>query len=205
MRRRAATEHYARMIGGEPRRLVVLGPPASGKGTQGELLAKELDVPHISTGELLRWSIEEDGDPHDVKDAVASGSLVPDEVIEELILPELGERFLLDGYPRSSRQAERLDVLLSERGRRLEAAVELRLDDETLVVRMMLRADAEHRTDDQPDVFLRRLDDYNDDIAALRRHYDGLLVQVDGHGDEGEVLARILESLRRAALSREGG
>src|SRR5919204_1171761 len=133
LRGRAGTEHTARMTRGEARRLVILGPPASGKGTQGELLAKELDVPHISTGELLRWSIEEDGDPHGVRDTVARGGRVADEVIEELILPQLDERFLLDGYPRSPHQAERLDALLAERERPLEAAIELQLDDETLV------------------------------------------------------------------------
>jgi len=181
----------------ELRRLVILGPPASGKGTQGELLAKALDIPHISTGQLLRWSIEEEGDPHGVKDTVAQGGRVPDEVIQEILLPELGERFLLDGFPRSPRQAERLDRLLGEGRRHLDAAIELQLDDETLVVRMVLRADAEHRTDDRAEVFLRRLADYNRDIVGLRGHYDGLLVQVDGHGDEDEVLTRILEALRR--------
>jgi RNA polymerase sigma-70 factor, ECF subfamily len=192
------------MTRGEPRRLVILGPPASGKGTQGELLAKELDIPHISTGQLLRWSIEEEDDPHGVRDTVAQGGRVSDEVIEELILPELGDRFLLDGYPRSPRQAERLDVLLAERRRPLDAAIELQLDDETLVVRMVLRADAEHRTDDHPDVFLRRLEDYNSDIAALRSHYDGRLVQVDGHGDVSEVLTRILEALNAPEASGGG-
>lgn len=183
---------------------MILGPPASGKGTQGELLAKELAIPHISTGELLRSSIQEDGDPHGVRDTVARGGRVADEVIEELILPELGDRFLLDGYPRSPRQAERLDALLAERHWPIGAVIELRLDDETLVVRMVLRADAEHRTDDRPDVFLKRLRDYNGDIEALRRHYHGLLVQVAGHGEEGEVLARILEGLRAHTAQPRG-
>src|SRR5438105_14552851 len=183
--------------GEPPRRLVILGPPASGKGTQGELLAKELDVPHIATGQLLREAIEEDGDPHAVRDTVSQGGRVPDAVIEGLLLPELGDRFLLDGYPRSPQQARRLDALLAARNRNLDAAIELRLDDETLVVRMVLRADAEHRTDDRPEVFLWRLEDYNRDIVALRRHYDGLLIPVDGHGSEEEVLIRIQESLWR--------
>jgi len=183
------------MTSRRPDRLVILGPPASGKGTQGELLAERLGAPHLSAGELLRRSIEEDGDPHDVKSAVSSGERVPDDVIEELLLPELFGRFVLEGYPRSSTQAQRLDRLLDERDRPLDGAVELELDDETLVVRMVLRADAEHRTDDRPDVFIRRLEDYRRDIAVLRRHYDGRLVQVDGTGSEDEVLDRILAAL----------
>jgi adenylate kinase len=187
-------------------RMVLLGPPASGKGTQGELLAKELDVPHVSTGELLRRSIVNDGDPHGVGETVARGDLVPEEVIEELMLPELGERFLLDGFPRSREQAERLDNLLDERSWPIEAALELRLDDEVLAARMALRADAEHRTDDRPDVFLRRLHEYNSDIGPLRDHYGTLLIPVDGHGEEEEVLDRILAELRGigpAASQRE--
>jgi adenylate kinase len=186
-------------------RIVLLGPPASGKGTQGELLAKELDIPHVSTGDLLRRSIMNDGDPHRVGDTVARGGLVPEEIIEELMVPELGERFLLDGFPRSREQAERLDKLLAERNCPIEAALELRLEDEVLVVRMALRADAEHRTDDRPDVFLKRLRDYNRDIALLRDHYGTLLVAVSGEGEEEEILERILAGLRSLVATTPRG
>ena len=175
---------------------MLLGPPASGKGTQGELLAQELDLPHVSTSELLRRSIEDRVDPHSVRDVVAGGGLVPDEVIEELMVPELGDRFLLDGYPRSPEQAMRLDKLVAERSGPIQAAVELQLADETLVARMALRADAEHRTDDRPGVFIKRLRDYNRDIALVREHYGPLLVTVRAEGDEEEVLVRILAGLR---------
>src|SRR5207237_6108030 len=119
---------------------------------------------NLYSGELHRRSIEVDGYPHDVKSAVSSGERVPDDVIEELLLPELFGRFVLEGYPRSSTQAQRLDRLLDERDRPLDGAVELELDDETLVVRMVLRADAEHRTDDRPAGVIRRLGDSRRDI-----------------------------------------
>jgi adenylate kinase len=183
-------------------RSVLLGPPASGKGTQGELLARELDLPHVSTGELLRRSIEEDGDPRGVRDTVASGGLVPESIIEALTFPELGDRFILDGFPRSVDQAVRLDKFLVERGRPIQAAVELRLDQELLAARMALRAGMEHRSDDRPDVFLKRLHDYEHDVRPLRDHYGPLLVRVDGSGEENEVFERILAGLRALEASR---
>jgi adenylate kinase len=183
-------------------RLVLLGPPASGKGTQGELLARELDVPHVSTGELLRRSIEDGGDPLGVRDTVAAGGLVPEDVIERLTFPELENRFLLDGFPRSVDQAVRLDKFLVERGRPIQVAVELRLDDEILAARMALRAGTEHRTDDRREVFLRRLHDYNGEIRSLRDHYGPLLVPVNASGDEGDVFERIVNGLRALESAR---
>jgi adenylate kinase len=168
------------------------------------LLAKRLDVPHVSTGELLRRSMVNEGDPYGVGDTVASGELVAEDVIEKLLVPELGERFLLDGFPRSREQADRLDRILEERGRPIEAAVELVLSNEILAARMALRADLEHRTDDRPEVFLRRLHEYNTDIGALRDHYGGLLVSVNGEGEEEEILERILGALHGARGPAKG-
>ena len=148
----------------------MLGPPASGKGTQGKRLAAHLGIPHVSTGALLRRTIEQ-GDPHGVAPLVAEGRRVPDEVVEAVLAPALGDAFLLDGYPRTARQAERLDQLLG--GRRLDRAVELTLDEATLCARMFLRAEYEHRGDDSPEVFLRRLEDYQREAPAIRRHYGG--------------------------------
>jgi adenylate kinase len=185
-------------------RMVILGPPASGKGTQGELLAKRFDLPHVSTGELLRRSIVNDGDPYGVEDTVARGGLVAEDVIEKLMLPELGERFLLDGFPRSRDQADRLDRLLEERSWPIEAAVELVLSDEILAARMALRADQERRTDDRPEVFLRRLEEYNSDISALRDHYGDVLVRVEAEGEEEEILDRIVTALFRLRASPDG-
>jgi adenylate kinase len=177
---------------GPVKRIVMLGPPASGKGTQGERLAEHLGVPHVSTGELLRESIER-GDPLGVKDTVGRGERVPDDVIEELLRPALADGFVLDGYPRSPRQAERLDRLLDDRG--VDAVVELEVDDTTLAARMGLRAKEEHRADDRPEVFVRRLEAYRRDTPPIREHYAERLRRIDGHGDEDEIFQRILSAL----------
>lgn len=174
------------------RRIVMLGPPASGKGTQGTRLAARISVPHVSTGALLRRTIDH-GDPHGVAALVGGGRRVPDDVVEAVLAPALGEAFLLDGYPRTGRQAERLDQLLN--GRPVERAVELTLDEATLCARMFLRAEHEHRGDDSPDVFLRRLEDYQREAPAIRRHYGERLVVVDSSGDEDEVFDRMLRAL----------
>src|SRR5437762_120981 len=118
----------------------MLGAPASGKGTQGKRLAEKLGEAHVSTGSLLRRSIDE-GDPHGVSRWLDAGDLVPDEITEQLVFPELGEGFVLDGYPRSLQQAKRLDEYLDEAGLPLDLAVELVVPDETLVARLSLRAD----------------------------------------------------------------
>jgi adenylate kinase len=166
----------------------MLGPPASGKGTQGERLARALGVPHVAAGTLLRKSIEE-GDPHGIEEKVANGDLVPDEVVEELLTPELG------GYPRTAKQAERLDALLARLGQPLEVAVELDADDSVLVARMMLRAEEEKRSDDRPEVFIKRLEDYREEAKRLRDHYGDRLVRVSAEGSEDEVFERLMSAL----------
>ncbi len=176
------------------KRIVLLGPPASGKGTQGVRLARTLGVPHVSTGHLLRRSMDR-GDPHRVRDLVSSGRLVRDEVVESLLRPALGPGFVLDGYPRTGVQAARLDGTLVELGHPLDAVVELVLDDGTLVARMALRAGAEKRSDDRPDVFLRRLADHRRVTEALRAHYGRRLTEIDAAGSEDEVFGRVTSAL----------
>jgi adenylate kinase len=174
----------------------LLGPPASGKGTQSVRLSRYLGVPHVSSGHLLRRSMAE-GDPLGVRPLVSAGRKVPDEVVQELLRPALSDGFVLDGYPRTTGQVRWLDDLTAKQGRDLDAAVELVLDEETLVARMMLRADAERRTDDRPDVFLHRLEEYRKDIPALREAYRRRLITIDGAGSEDEVFERLLEAIRR--------
>jgi adenylate kinase len=173
----------------------MLGAPASGKGTQGRLLAEALGVPHVSTGALLRRSID-DGDPQDIRDILERGDLVPDEITEALVFPELGEGFVLDGYPRSLRQAQHLDEYLDEVRRPLDAAVELVVPDGTLAARLSLRAHEERRSDDTPDVFIRRLRAYHEEAERLREHYAGRLVQVEGTGDEDDVFRRLIRAIK---------
>ena len=174
----------------------MLGAPASGKGTQGALLAEVLGVPHVSAGTLLRRSIDE-GDPFGIQEALGKGELVPDEVLERLLFPDLGDGFILDGYPRSLQQARRLDEYLKEVGRPLDAAIELVVPDGTLAARLSLRAEEQRRSDDTPDVFLHRLEAYHAVADQLREHYGDRLIQVDGTGPEDEVLERILKAIGR--------
>jgi adenylate kinase len=177
------------------KRVVLLGPPASGKGTQGKRLARALEVPHVSTGSLLRRSMEA-GDPHGIRAVVERGDPVPEDVVQAVMLPALADGFVLDGFPRTEEQAARLDQILAEQGRPVEAVIELDVDDATLAARMGLRAREEHRSDDRPDVFLHRLEVYRREEPAIRRHYDGLVVPVDAHGDEDEVFERMMAALR---------
>ena len=176
------------------KRLELLGAPASGKGTQGELLSRALGVPHVSVGALLRRSIDE-GDPHGIAVFLDAGDLVPDQVIERLLFPELGEGFVLDGYPRSLQQARRLDQHLGEAGRPVEAVVELVVPDGTLAARLSLRAEEQRRSDDTPDVFLHRLEAYHAEAAKLYDHYGSRLIEVDGTGSEDEVFERVLRAM----------
>jgi adenylate kinase len=172
----------------------MLGAPASGKGTQGERLAEWLGVPHIAAGDLLRASIEE-GDPFGIEEILERGDLVPDEVTEKLLFPELGDGFVLDGYPRSPEQAASLDAHLERIGRPLDAAVELVVPEETLAARMVLRAKEEHRADDTEKVFLHRFEEWRETAEALRGRYSDRLIQVNGTGSEDEVFERLVKSL----------
>jgi adenylate kinase len=172
----------------------MLGAPASGKGTQGERLAEWLGLSHVSAGDLLRRSIEE-GDPFGIEEILDRGDLVPDEITQRLLFPELGEGFVLDGYPRSLDQALDLDRHLESVGRPLEGAVELVVPEETLAARVALRAREEGRADDTEEVFLHRLEEWRETAKALRRHYDDRLIQVDGTGSEDEVFDRLVKAL----------
>jgi adenylate kinase len=181
-------------------RIVMLGPPASGKGTQGIRLAEQLGVPHVSSGELLRGSME-DGDPLGIGAIVARGELVPDETVEQVLLPALGDGFVLDGYPRTATQAERLDAELDRRGLSLEAAVEIAVPKEVLARRMERRARVENRPDDRPEAFARRIQEYLAEAPRLRDHYRDRLISVDGDGTPQEVYGRLLTALTDAGLT----
>jgi adenylate kinase len=121
---------------------------------------------------------------------------VPDEITEELLFSSLGDGFVLDGYPRSLHQAERLDEFLEEHGRPLDSVVELVVPDGTLAARLSLRASEQRRSDDTAEVFLHRLEAYHQEAEKLREHYAGRLVQVDGTGSEEEVLERLIRAIR---------
>ncbi|WP_305804164.1 adenylate kinase [Stenotrophomonas sp. YIM B06876] len=186
-------------------RLVLLGPPGSGKGTQASRLKEELQIPHISTGDLLRAEVAA-GTPLGVqaKEVMARGDLVSDDILLGMLESRLGRAdvangFILDGYPRNVAQANALDGLLAKIGQPLDAVVQLDVATELLVERIAGRAQAEGREDDNPESVRKRLQVYNDSTAPVIGFYAGrgTLAKVDGVGSLEAVLARILAALKR--------
>jgi adenylate kinase len=203
-------------------RLVFVGPPAAGKGTQAKIVCAKCGIPAISTGEMLRAAKTEGKLPADLISRMAAGALVPDDVVIRLIdertqRPDCAHGFLLDGFPRTVPQAKALGLLLEGRGLALDYVVALELPRSLLVERAVLRrtdkntgqiyhlkysppppgADLEHRGDDREDVVAKRLDTYDAMTAELLPYYEelGVLKRIDGVGSADEVSARILAAL----------
>lgn len=186
-------------------RLVLLGPPGSGKGTQAARLKDTLQIPHISTGDLLRAEVAA-GTPLGLqaKDVMARGELVSDEILlgmlkSRLSQPDTAKGFILDGYPRNLVQADALTKLLEEIEQPLDAVVQLDVATDLLVERIAGRAQAEGRADDNPESVRKRLQVYNDSTAPVIGFYEqrGTLARVDGVGSLDEVLARITAAIAR--------
>lgn len=185
-------------------RLVLLGPPGAGKGTQAVRLAETLGVPAISTGDIFRSNITNGTElGRRVQDITASGRLVPDELTNELVRDRLAQAdavdgFLLDGYPRNVAQVAALDEILAAAGTELDLALELVVDPQVVVERLTRRATIEGRADDTEDVIRHRLDVYAEQTAPISQVYAarGLLAQVDGLGDVDEVTARLVAALQ---------
>ncbi|MBO0899665.1 adenylate kinase [Cellulomonas sp. zg-ZUI199] len=184
-------------------RLVLLGPPGAGKGTQAVRLAERLGVPAISTGDIFRSNIKNGTElGRRVQDITASGALVPDELTNELVRDRLAQAdavdgFLLDGYPRNVAQVAALDEILAVTGRSIDLAVELTVDPQVVIERLTNRAQIEGRADDTEDVIRHRLGVYAEQTAPISQVYAarGLLVQVDGLGEVDDVTARLLAAL----------
>ena len=181
-------------------RAILLGAPGSGKGTQAELLGKALCVPAISTGEMLRQAVSEKSQLGErVKGTMASGALVDDQLMSEVVRERLSredadEGFLLDGYPRTIRQAATLDELLMARGESLNSVVLLEVPEAVLV----RRAVARRREDDQEKVVRERLRVYQEKTEPLVEHFDrrGLLRRIDGNREIAQVTTAILQAIQ---------
>ncbi|MBB3277976.1 MULTISPECIES: adenylate kinase [Pseudoxanthomonas] len=187
-------------------RLVLLGPPGSGKGTQAARLKEYLQVPHISTGDLLRAEVAA-GTPLGVqaKEIMARGDFVSDEILlgmleDRFARPDTANGFILDGYPRNLVQADALGVLLERIRQPMDFAVQLEVPTDLLVERIAGRAKAEGRDDDSPDVVRNRLDKYTSQTAPVIEYYrqHGQLTVVDGVGSLDEVFSRLIEALAPA-------
>lgn len=185
------------------RRLVIMGPQGSGKGTQAAILAEHLGVPAISTGDIFRAATAQGTELGRLAQSfTARGELVPDEVTnamvaERLAAPDAADGFILDGYPRNAAQVGALDALLAERGWSVEAVVELTADRDELLARIARRAQLEGREDDTAEAIARRLDIYDAQTAPLTDAYAarGLLVRVDGLGGIQDVAGRLREAV----------
>lgn len=180
-------------------RLVLLGPPGAGKGTQAALLSEKLGVPHISTGDLFRANISQGTDlGREAKTYIDAGNLVPAEVTNRMVEariaePDATEGFLLDGYPRSAAQADALKEMLREEGHSLDAVLEFKVDDDTVVKRMLARG----REDDTEDVIRNRMSVYRSETAPLLEYYAGEVKSIDAVGEVEEINARALAALGR--------
>jgi adenylate kinase len=207
-------------------RLVLVGPPGAGKGTQAEFIAGELGVPKISTGDIFRANVS-GGTPLglEAKRYMDAGELVPDEVTNRMVADRLAEEdarqgFLLDGYPRNTEQAEVLDRLLEEQGHALDLALELVVSDEEVVRRLSGRRvskstgkvyhlefdppenpdspDLYQRSDDQPETVKNRLKVYAEQTEPIMGYYEkrGKLVRIDAVGEVEDVTGRAMDAVR---------
>jgi adenylate kinase len=180
-------------------RIVFIGPPGAGKGTQAERLIRKYKLAHLSTGDMLRAARDAGTEIGKKAEAFMSrGELVPDDVIMDIIAERLAEPdcrggYLLDGFPRTIAQAEALDVMLSKKKTPLDAVVELRVAEEELFNRLAGRG----RADDNPDVIRQRLVAYRRQTEPLLDYYTnkGLLKEVDGLGTVDEIFSRVTEVL----------
>jgi adenylate kinase len=180
-------------------RLIFIGPPGAGKGTQSQRLIDKLQVPHLSTGDMLRDAVQKQTpEGRRAIEFMDRGKLVPDDIILAMVARRIAEAdcakgCLLDGFPRTLAQAEALDSLLARQKIPLDAVVELRVDEDALARRLSERG----RADDRPEVIRERLDTYRRQTEPLVEYYrqKGLLRSVNGDGTPDDVAERILTAL----------
>jgi adenylate kinase len=192
-------------------RVVLLGPPGAGKGTQAQIIAGQLGVPAISTGDIFRANVSGKTElGQQAKQYMDAGDLVPDEITvamvkERLAEPDADKGFLLDGFPRTVAQAEQLRSSLTELDRRLDCVLELVVDEDELVRRlsgrrMLVDGQWVQRDDDKPETVRHRLEVYREQTAPLSGWYEdeGLLARIDAIGEVDEVTERAMTALRQA-------
>ena len=184
-------------------RLLLIGAPGAGKGTQAEKLSAAYSIPAISTGDIFRHNVKNETElGKQAKAFMDRGEYVPDSLTNDLVRDRLSQAdaksgFLLDGYPRTAEQVIELDSILAAQGNKLDVVVQLTADTDEVVRRLLNRAIEQGRADDTEDVIRRRLEVYEEQTAPLTSVYAerGLLVTVDGLGEVDEVTGRILEAL----------
>lgn len=195
-------------------RVVLLGPPGAGKGTQAQIIAEELSVPTISTGDIFRANVSRQTDlGQQAKVYMDAGDLVPDEITVAMVTARLAEPdaedgFLLDGFPRTIAQAEQLRTSLADLGQSLDRVLELVVDEDELVRRlsgrrMLVDGEWVQRGDDKPETVRHRLEVYREQTSPLSGFYEsaGLLSRIDAIGEIDEVTERALATLGRGGTS----
>lgn len=184
-------------------RLIIMGPPGAGKGTQAKFIAEHFKIPAISTGDIFRANVSE-GTPLGIeaKRFMDAGEYVPDEVTNLMVRnridePDAVNGFLLDGYPRTLAQVEELDGMIAFTGHQLDAVVCLTVDQDEIVARLLQRAQVEGRADDTEDVIRRRQEVYLEQTEPLIEVYKrrGIVHEIDGLGEVHEVTERIFAAL----------
>lgn len=184
-------------------RLLIMGPPGAGKGTQAVALAERIGGAHISTGDIFRANVAQETELGlKAKQYMDAGEYVPDEVTNAMVADRLAQddardAFLLDGYPRTLEQVAKLDEILAGLGTRLDAVVALIVDEEELISRLLERAKVSGRSDDTEEVIRHRQEVYRSETEPLLSVYQdrGLLIEVDGVGTPDEVGQRIADAL----------
>ncbi|WP_085873113.1 MULTISPECIES: adenylate kinase [unclassified Nocardioides] len=184
-------------------RLIIMGPPGAGKGTQAKFIAEHFKIPAISTGDIFRANVSEGTELGiQAKRFMDAGDYVPDEVTNLMVRnridePDAANGFLLDGYPRTLAQVEELDGMIKFTGHQLDAVVCLTVDQDEIVSRLLQRAQVEGRADDTEDVIRRRQELYLEQTEPLIDVYQkrGIVVEVDGMGEVSEVTNRVFEAL----------
>jgi adenylate kinase len=189
---------------------LLLGPQGAGKGTQAKRISAEYGIPHVATGDMLRSAIAADSDlGRQVESIVNAGDLVPDDLMIALIRERLGQEdteagFVLDGFPRTTGQAEALDNLFGEIGRSFSVVFALQIPDGVAFERLRKRAELEGRADDTDEAIKRRLENYHRETEPLIEYYRtrGNLVPIHGDRSENEVFAELQRALEQVAVTR---
>jgi adenylate kinase len=184
-------------------RLILMGPPGAGKGTQAKLIAAKLGIPAISTGDIFRANVSQQTPLGlEAKTYMDAGDYVPDSVTNAMVRDRINQDdartgFLLDGYPRTVAQVEELDAMLADQKAAIDTVVVLTVDQDEIVARLLRRAETEGRTDDTEEVIRYRQQVYAEQTAPLIAVYAdrGVLTEVDGMGSVDEVSSRVFQAL----------